>query len=89
MASVQIERRPVLFRGCLTQTQFIACRAGRRRQPALQELERASAARTYTPLLIAFTGDQPAGVIPAESRLASALVARVTLEEYALRRGAN
>ena len=50
-------------------------------------------------LLIALTGDQPAALIPAESlvtlfeltdaesRLTSALVAGLTLEEYAVRRG--
>ena len=79
---------------------FVALEAGERRwQLALQELEPASAASADTLLLIAFTGDQPVGVIPAESlvtlfeltdaesRLTSALVAGVTLEEYAVRRG--
>ena len=79
---------------------FVALEAGGRRwRLALQELEPASATRADTLLLIAFTGDQPVGVIPAESlvtlfeltaaesRLTSALVAGVTLEEYAARRG--
>lgn len=79
---------------------FIALDVGGCRwQLAVQELDSAGWAQTDTLLLIAFTGDQPVGVIPAESlatlfeltlaesRLASALVAGVTLEEYAARRG--
>lgn len=79
---------------------FVALEAGGRRwQLALQELEPASAARADTLLLVAVTDDRPIGVIPAESlvtlfeltdaesRLTSALVAGVTLEEYAVRRG--
>ena len=79
---------------------FVAFEAsGRRWRLALQELEPASDVRADTLLLIAFTGDQPVGVIPAESlvtlfeltdaesRLTSALVAGVTLDEYAVRRG--
>ncbi|MCK1297393.1 helix-turn-helix transcriptional regulator [Bradyrhizobium sp. 24] len=72
---------------------------GRRWQVAIQELQPATAASADPLLLIALTGDQPAGVISAESlvtlfeltdaesRLTSALVAGCTLEEYASRRG--
>ncbi|WP_129267576.1 helix-turn-helix transcriptional regulator [Bradyrhizobium betae] len=72
---------------------------GRRWQLAVQELQPATVGSAEPLLLIALTGDQPAGVISAESlvslfeltdaesRLTSALVAGSTLEEYAVRRG--